>query len=161
MKSISILFLLIWSGALSGADFREANRVLRDGAIEYGNKNFDPATKLVLRADKGKLDVCQSSLEYAAALLSANQQIDRANANIAAVLTYHDLQESSRTFGNFRWWHGEEKVRDRNAVAFMSPWLAHLTMEYGDRLTPENARGLREALKRCIRGIRAHSSGPD
>jgi hypothetical protein len=95
MKRILALLLLIWPAVLSGADFHEANRVLRDGAIEYGNKHFDPATRLVLRADKGKLDVCQHSLEYAAALLSANRQIDRANSVIAAVLTHQDVQENS------------------------------------------------------------------
>ncbi|MCK5806072.1 MAG: hypothetical protein KAI66_24785 [Lentisphaeria bacterium] len=38
------------------SDFDTANQVLRDGAIEYGNVNFDPPTNLVRRVDKGKLD---------------------------------------------------------------------------------------------------------
>ena len=154
---------LVCGDRLVAADFGEANRFLRDGAIRYGNAHFDPETNLVRRADAhyNRLDVCQHSLEYAAALLAAGQQIDRANAVLSAVLDHQDVDETSPTFGNFRWWHDEERVRDRNAVAFMSPWLSHVALEYGDRLTASNARRLREALRRCIQGVRAHGSGPD
>jgi hypothetical protein len=154
---------LVFAERASAADFSEANRFFRDGAIQYGNANFDPQTNLVWRVDGGyhQLDVCQHSLEYAAALFNAGQQIDRANAVLSAVLDHQDLGKDSPTFGNFLWWHGEERVRDRNAVCFMSPWLSHIALEYGDKLTPESAGRLREALGRCVQGVRAHGSGPD
>ena len=147
----------------TAADFSEPNRVLRDGAIHYGDRNFDPETKLVRRVDThyNRLDVCQHSLEYAAALLAADQQLDRANAVLSAVLDHQDLDQDSPTFGNFLWWHGETRVRDRNAVCFMSPWLSHIAIEYGEKLTAENARRLRETLRHAIKGVRAHGSGPD
>ena len=142
-------------------EFDAPNRFLRDGVIRYGDAHFDPKTNLVWRADKGRLDVCQHSLEYAAALLAAGQQRERANAVVSAVLDHQDVDPDSPTFGNFLWWHGETRVRDRNAVCFMSPWLAHLAIEHGEKLSAENARRLPEALRRSIHGVRAHKSGPD
>lgn len=144
-----LVVLLVCGGSAGAADFSKPNRVLRDGAIAYGNAQFDPETKLVRRTDAGHnaLDVCQHSLEYAAALLDAGKQVDRANAVVAAVLDHQDLDRKSRTFGNFLWWHGETRVRDRNAVCFMSPWLSYVAMEHGKRLTADNDRRLREALR--------------
>ena len=146
-----------------GADFSEANRHLRDGAIQYGNAHFDATTNLVWRVDGGhhELDVCQHSLEYAAALFNASQQIERANAVLSSVLNHQDLGDESPTFGNFLWWHGETRVRDRNAVCFMTPWLAHVALEYRDKLTAENTKRLHQSLQHCIRGVRGHRSGPD
>jgi len=162
---LAVFFILplVCCDRVGAADFTEANRFLLDGAISYGDKNFDPESKLVRRVDAhyNRLDVCQSSLEYAAALLAAGQQIERANAVLSAVLDHQDVDEDSPTFGNFRWWHDEQRVHDRNAVAFMSPWLSHIALEHGERLTATNARRLREALPRCIKGVRAHGSGPD
>jgi hypothetical protein len=157
------LLLFCNAGTGTAADLAHANRVLRDGAIAYGNAHFDRETRLVRRTDKGhhQLDVCQHSLEYAAALLAAGQQVDRANAVLAAVLDHQDVDPDSRTFGNFRWWHSDRRVRDRNAVAFMSPWLSHIAMDFGEQLTDENAARLQEALDRAVRGVRAHGSGPD
>ncbi len=145
------------------ADFSQANRFLRDRAIRYGDTNFDPATKLVRLMDAhygNPLDVCQASLEYAAALLAADQQLDRANAVVSSVLDHQDVDPHSPTFGNFLWWHRETRVRDRNAVCFMSPWLSQIAINYGEKLTAENARRLRQALGRCILAVRAHDSGP-
>ena len=113
MENALVLSVFAWRSVVMAADFEAANQVLRDGAIQYGNVHFDPATSLVRRADMGRLDVCQHSLEYAAALFSADQQIDRANSIIAAVLTYQDVQEGSKTFGNFRWWHSGLPTRRR------------------------------------------------
>jgi len=162
---LAVFFILplVCCDRVGAADFSEANRFLRDGAISYGNKNFDPESKLVRRVDAhyNRLDVCQSTLEYAAALLAAGQQIDRANAVLSAVLDHQDVDEDSPTFGNFRWWHDEQRVHDRNAVAFMSPWLSHVCLEHTERLTAGNIRRLHEALRRCVKGVRAHGSGPD
>lgn len=163
MRTVPLLLLLFWSTVAMTADFEAANRFLRDGAIAYGNANFDPKTNLVWRRDgrnKGRLDVCQHSLEYAAALLSAGQQADRANAILAAVLDHQDLREGSPTFGNFIWFHDQKRVEDHNAVCFMSPWLSHIALEFGESLTKANARRLRQALRHCIQGVRAHRSGP-
>ena len=158
-----LLLTVVGSTVGNAADFAKANRILRDGAIAYGDAEFDADAKLVRRIDEDHdaLDVCQRSLEYAAALFSADQQLERANDVVSAVLDHQDVDESSKTFGNFRWWYGEDRVHDRNAVAFMSPWLAHISMEYGEKLTAENAKRLQAALARCINGVHAHSSGPD
>jgi len=161
--ALAFLLPLVCSARTGAADFSQANRFLRDGAIQYGNANFDPATNLVRRVDAhhDRLDVCQASLEYAAALLAAGQRIERANDVLSAVLDHQDIDANSPTFGNFRWWHDEQRVHDRNAVAFMSPWLSHVALEHGEKLTAENARRLRQALGRSVQGVRAHGSGPD
>ncbi len=161
--SLFLILPLLCCDRLGAADFGEANRFLRAGAIDYGDKNFDLETKLVRRVDANhnRLDVCQASLEYAAALLAAGHQVERANAVLSAVLDHQDIDENSPTYGNFRWWHDEERVHDRNAVAFMSPWLSHVSLEHTERLTEDNIQRLRDALRRCIKGVRAHGSGPD
>ncbi|NOX56366.1 MAG: hypothetical protein GXP27_18360 [Planctomycetes bacterium] len=156
-----VMLSIVPSVRAGGDEFDAPNRFLRDGVIRYGNEHFDPKTNLVWRVDKGRLDVCQHSLEYAAALFDASRQLERANAIVAAVLDHQDVDLKSQTFGNFLWWHGETRVRDRNAVAFMSPWLSYLAIEHGERLSRTNRRRLREALGRCIHGVRAHRSGPD
>lgn len=120
LRLACFLLLFLCCDRIGAADFDEANRFLRDGAIGYGDKNIDPKTNLVRRVDAhhNRLDICQSSLEYAAALLAAGQQVERANAVLSAVLDHQDIDENSPTFGNFRWWHDEERVHDHNAVAF-------------------------------------------
>lgn len=155
--------LLLATAALNAADFQKANQVLRDGAIRSGDASFDPKTNLVRRSDMehGRLDVCQRSLEYAAALFSAGVRMDRANAVVSAVLKHQDLGKDSPTFGNFHWWGDETRVGDHNAVCFMSPWLSHIAMEHGDKLSADNARRLRASLQHCIRGVRTHPTGPD
>jgi len=163
--AVSALLTLacIGFGQANAGEFERANRFLRHGAIQYGDANFDPKTNLVWRTDppEERLDVCQHSLEYAAALLDAGQRIERANAIVSAVLDHQDVDPESPTFGNFRWWHGETRVRDRNAVCFMSPWLSYLVIEHRQKLSEENRRRLCEAMERCIRAVRAHASGPD
>ena len=46
MRGMTILLVLVWPSVLTGTDFEKANQFLRDGAIGYGNANFDPATSL-------------------------------------------------------------------------------------------------------------------
>lgn len=155
--------LMLAAGCLRAADFTAVNRALRDGAIRSGDACFDPAANLVRRSNKpsDRLDVCQGSLEYAAALFSAGEKLDRANAIVAAVLKHQDRDADSPTFGNFHWWGDETRVTDRNAVCFMSPWLARIALEHGRKLTPDNAAWLPESLRLCIQAVRAHDSGPD
>jgi hypothetical protein len=161
---VSLLLLLSCGASARAADFTQPNRFIRDGVIRYGNAEFDPQSNLVRRVDRhhnGRLDICQHSLEYAAALLAAGEQIKRANAVLTAVLDHQDLDKDSPTFGNFHWWHDETRVRDRNAVCFMSPWLSHIALEHSEKLTPDNLGRLREALRHCIKGVRSHGSGVD
>jgi hypothetical protein len=155
--------LLAPLAAVHAADLNQANRILRDGAIRSGDANFDSSTRIVRRSDKthNRLDVCQRSLEYAAALFSAGERTDRANAVVSAVLDHQDLSKDSPTFGNFHWWGDETRVGDRNAVCFMTPWLSHIALAHKGKLTAANATRLSESLRHCIQGVRAHRSGAD
>ncbi len=87
--------------------------------------------------------------------------MERANAIVSAVLDHQDLGKDSPTFGNFHWWGDETSVGDRNAVCFMSPWLSHIAIEHGGKLTAANASRLHASLSHCILAVRAHPSGPD
>ena len=50
MRTVLLSLVFAWSGPAMAADFEAANRFLRDGAIQYGNANLDPATHLVRQA---------------------------------------------------------------------------------------------------------------
>jgi len=137
-----------------------ANRVLREGAVAYGDRYYDEATSLVRRTDDmyhGRLNVAQHSIEYAAALFDSGRRIARANAVVAAVLD-HQWTKPGRPWetGNFIWWHDQNRVEDRNAVAFLAPWLCYVATACRDHLTEANRTRLTEALTRCVGAIKGH-----
>ena len=90
----------------------------RSGATFY-----DEAGRLV-RDAKGRLNLAECSLYYAAALLMTGGDATRAGQIIEAVLAHQDRAPASRTRGQFRWYADEDAEFDLAHVA-LAPTLAH------------------------------------
>ncbi|MGD9497317.1 MAG: hypothetical protein AB7Y46_13545 [Armatimonadota bacterium] len=86
---------------------------------------YDQITHLV-RDASGKLNVAETSLNYAAALLVVGEQTERARDVIEAVLAQQDTVEGSPTRGLFRWMAEESATYDPRATTYLAPTLAHL-----------------------------------
>ena len=80
-------------------------------AARYGDELYDrrdqvtyyDETSHLLRDWNGRLNVAETSLNYAAALLAAGEQTERALQVIEASLAWQDSAEGSVTRGLFRW----------------------------------------------------------
>lgn len=86
---------------------------------------YDEATHLV-RDASGRLNVAESSLNYAAALLMTGGDAARAGQIIEAVLAHQDRAEGSPTVGLFRWYPDENAAFDASATWYIAPTLAWL-----------------------------------
>jgi hypothetical protein len=166
---IALIALLI--GALrmapsraAAAELDDANTILRQGVLAYGDKYYDAKTRLVARTDgqwNGRLNIAQHSPEYAAALLDAPRKgrddVARAHAIINAMIDHQWLRgKGTWKYGNFIWWHDQKGPQDANAVAFMSPWLSYYLVRHADKLTDETEARLRKALPLCLEAVRSH-----
>jgi|GEM_PF-1664372 len=61
-----------------------------------------------------------------------------------------DLDPSSKTYGNFRWYLRETKPGDRNAVEFVTQRAVLLKLLYADRLSPKATETLDRILKHAV-----------
>ena len=91
--------------------FRNVNARLLRGALAYGDRCYDPASRLVRRAVPGfpaRPLVPSMSPEYAAALLDTGRRVRRANAIVASILDHQWNRPARHSWqaGNFIWWHG-------------------------------------------------------
>jgi len=153
--------VLACAGCGQVGEFDRVDRFIRDGVIAYGDEHYDEQARLVRRVDymhAGRLSVAQPSVEYAAALLDAGQRPERAEAIINAILDHQWNKEAERLWqkGNFIWWGDEQRVRDPNAVVFLTPWLCYIAIEHGPSLSDDTRRRLAEALPRCVDPIILH-----
>jgi len=64
-----------------------------------------------------------------------------------------DLDPSSKTYGNFRWYSRETKPGDRNAVEFVTQRSIILKLLYSDRLSTKANETLDRILKHSVEGI--------
>ena len=153
------------AGTSENVAFEQRIRDIREGALAYGDKFYDPDHRLVRRTDneykEGRLNIGQHSPEYAGALLDASRaqrgDVARANAIINAMLDHQWLKDKgTRWYGNFFWWHGRDRPTESNAVAFMAPWLSCYLIEHESQLTADTALRLKEALPLCIGAVRKH-----
>jgi len=163
---LSMLFagMLALTGRTAGGDeFMTRPETMRRTVIEYGDRYYDNEAGLVRRTDdvfEGRINIAQHSPEYAAALLDAGERIDRANRIIGAMLDHQWLGDKGTwRYGNFIWWGDAKRPEDRNAVAFMTPWLCTYRIRHRNRLTEEIAARLDKALPLCLTAVRSHS-GP-
>ncbi|MCF7848814.1 MAG: hypothetical protein K9M45_08200 [Kiritimatiellales bacterium] len=67
-----------------------------------------------------------------------------------------DLDPDSKTYGNFKWYWGSERVIDRNAVQFSMQKASLVWMLYRDRLSPAAQEKLERLMQMSIEGIRRH-----
>lgn len=119
--------------------------------------NFDPDSGLVRDAG-GRLNIAESSLNYAAALLEAGVNPERAGQVIEAVLAQQDRTEDSPTRGLFRWMAGAGSAYDANATLYLAPALAHLTREL--KSSGRAGEALRQSASLALTGLLAHPKRP-
>jgi hypothetical protein len=141
-------------------EFDKIKAAMRRTVIQYGDRYYDEKAHLVRRTDdmfQGRINIAQHSPEYAAALLDVNEQVERANRIILAMLDHQWLRDKGTwRYGNFIWWGDAKRPEDPNAVAFMTPWLCTYRIQHRDRLTEETVARLDKALPLCLTAVRAH-----
>jgi len=137
------------------------NRVLAM-IVEYGQANYDEQAHLV-RDHSAQLAIAEGSIEYAAALLAADQQRERAAAVIEAVLATQATSPKAGQPGAFPWRPGE--APSDAATAEAAPWLAHIQQHFRDKLPAETQTHLAASLGPALAAVsrlpdeRANTSG--
>ncbi len=105
-----------------------------DGTFSAGDEelaNFDAETGLI-RDGSGNLNVAETSLSYATALVELGVGTDRFARVLGAALERQDRREESATLGLFQWIARPGATYDANATLYLAPALAHLTRELAD-----------------------------
>lgn len=150
-----LLFTLLLALPASAAEY---GRQLATLVVSYGDAIcdqrsqatcYDDATHLV-RDATGRLNLAESSLNYAAALLMADGDAARAREVIAAVLAHQDRAEGSPTLGLFRWYPNEASAFDPAATWYLAPTLAWLAGSVED--APVRT-ALAESARLALRGL--------
>lgn len=128
--------------------YDQQTHLVRDASPdERHDEQTDQATEA-----SGRSNVARGSLEYAVALLKFSRDAaashragdpesqeagsplgQRANEILRAVLFAQDGKPGSPTYGNFRWYAEDTRVRQAKAVLYVAPWLAYIAQEYGGR----------------------------
>lgn len=142
---------------------------LRHELRAVGDRFYDPDAALLRQfspffARFTGHSVAQNSLEYALLLLYSEDHvygIDDAiegNRIIRRILDHQVLDPDADYFGNFRWMTHWDRVKDRNAVSFLTPGLVHAYLTFPDKLEPETRRRLRAAFAPMLAGVRGHGA---
>ncbi|MBM4045184.1 MAG: hypothetical protein FJ279_08725, partial [Planctomycetes bacterium] len=87
----------------------------------------------------------------------ADYRLDRIDGALALAEQMQDLDPTSRTYGNFRWYWGAERPEDLNAVQFSMQDAALLWMRHRDRLPADARQRLERLIKFSVEGIRRHN----
>ena len=74
------------------------------------------------------------------------------------MLEGQDLRPDSETFGNFFWMTHWDRVKDRNAVSFITIPLVYAYLDSQDKLTPETKSSMEAAFPNVVEGIRNHTA---
>lgn len=134
-------------------------------AVQYGDEvydrrdqstYYDEASHLV-RDRRGKLNIAETSLTYAAALVVTEQQTQRAYQIIEAVLEQQDRDEQSSTRGLFRWLDEKSSEPDVHATAYLAPVLAYLVKVVDDDALQER---LHASARLALEGMLAKPPHP-
>ncbi len=110
---------------------------------------FDQETHLV-RDRRGKLNIAEVSLNYAAALLVTGEQTQRALQVIEAALAHQDIADGSPTRGMFRWTVEPDAEYDANATLYLAPTLAYLARTVEE---PELRARLQESARLALQAL--------
>jgi hypothetical protein len=146
---------------------KQRGAVLRDRLRKSGDTRYHPPEALLQSMSPffprfTGYTVAQQSLPYALLLLHSDDRtygIDDAiegNRIIRRILEFQDLLEGSETFGNFFWMTHWDRVKDRNAVSFLTIGLVYAYLTLFDKLEPETRQGLEAAFPNILKGIRSH-----
>ncbi|MEA3402255.1 MAG: hypothetical protein U9R79_13550 [Armatimonadota bacterium] len=161
---VAMLMLLVACAPLWAAPHGRhlAALVVRYGDEVYGRReqqtHYDEATHL-MRDGAGRLNLVETSLNYAAALLAVGEAPERAQSVIEAVLEKQVADESSPSLGLFPWYAEEGAEADPDATMYIAPTLAHLAMTYeGDAAL---RRLLGERAELALQGLMAAEGRPE
>jgi len=142
---------------------------LRHELRKVGDRFYDPDAALLRQFSEffprftGHM-AAQNSLEYALLLLYSDDRtygIDdaiEANRIIRRILDQQVLDAGAESFGNFVWMTHWDRVKDRNAVSFLTPGLVHAYLAFPDKLEDETRSGLEAAFAPALAGIRGHGA---
>jgi len=103
-----------------------------------------------------------ASIWYAVLLLLSDDRTygtdDAGEANhiIRRVLEGLDLRPDSDTFGNFFWMTHWDRVKDKNAVSFITIPLVYAYLNFQEKLRDETKAALEQAFPNVLKGIRGH-----
>ncbi len=146
---------------------RERGLRLRHRLRALGDAYYDPPAALLRQRNEffprfTGHTVAQSSLEYALLLLAGEDRIygidDAIEGNriIRRILEHQDLRPGSESYGNFFWMTHWDRVKDRNAVSFLAPGLAHAYLTLRDTLEAETEQALERAFEPMLAGVFSH-----
>ena len=142
-----VLALLL---ALASSGLLAAGESVRDRAAKRLQRRWDYLQKTPPRM--GVRDLFGFVLD-AAVVGWDSERIARV---LALAEQMQDRDESSRTFGNFKWYWEAEKPADRNAVEFSMQKAMLVWMLHKDRLNPEGIERLARLIQFSVEGIRRH-----
>jgi len=114
------------------------------------DRRFEKAVKRDERLSAREL--FRLSLEHAA----LNHKTNRIDELFAIAEEMQDRDETSRTYGNFKWYYGDAGPVDRNSVEFCMHKGILVWMLYRDRLSPESRDRIQRLMTFSVEGIRRH-----
>jgi len=134
-------------------------------AASYGDEVFDRRDEVtyyddashLVRDHNGRLNLAETSLNYAAALLATGEQTERAGQVIDAVLAHQDTAEGSPTRGLFCWMGDEPGTPDATGTTYLAPALAYAAGVADDPIV--QAR-LRQSVRLALDGLLAAPERP-
>lgn len=142
---------------------------LRHELRRVGDRFYDPDAALLRQfspffARFTGHSVAQNSLEYALLLLYSDDRIygidDAIEGNriIRRILEHQVLDPDAEWYGNFLWMTHWDRVKDRNAVSFLTPGLVHAYLQFPDKLEPKTKSRLERAFAPMLAGVRGHGA---
>ena len=88
--------------------------------------------------------------------LYGSDDAGEANRIIRRIIEYQDLQQGSKTYGNFFWMTHWDRVKDRNAVSFLCPGLVYAYLNFPHKLADDTKTALVRAFRPMLAGVRNH-----
>ena len=145
----------------------QRDAILRDRMRKAFDMAYDTDAALIVRRNPffprfNGHTVAQQSLDYAILLLMSDDRTygtddaGEANRIIRRILDHQDLRPKSDTFGNFFWMTHWDRVKDKNAVSFLTIGLVFTYVNFQDKLEDNTKAALERAFPNVLLGIRGH-----
>ena len=145
----------------------QRDAILRDRMRKAFDMAYDTDAALIVRWNPffprfNGHTVAQQSLDYAILLLLSDDRTygtddaGEANRIIRRILDHQDLRPKSETFGNFFWMTHWDRVKDKNAVSFLTIGLVFTYVNFQDKLEDDTKAALERAFPNALLGIRDH-----
>lgn len=106
-----------------------------------------------LRARMTSIDTIALALDAVA----SHYEAGRVTEMLEALLAMQDTNPASKTWGNIRWYQGDERIVDRNGIEFVTQRAALLWLLYSEQLAPAQRESLRRLLTLARTGITRHN----